>query len=300
MEQTGLVFNIQKFSIHDGPGVRTTVFLKGCPLRCRWCANPESQLGRTQIMYDAQKCLDCGTCIQICQEGALSRQEDGRIHVDFTSCRACRTCAENCPGGALSAEGRIETVQDVYEKCMQDKLFYEDSGGGVTISGGEGMLQPEFCRELCAKLREQGIHTAIETTGCVGEKTFRELAPCFDLLLFDIKHHDPEKHREGTGQDNVQIIRNLRWVVEQGLDILPRVAVIPGFNDSIEAAAGIAKLIKESGLSKVQLLPFHQMGERKYEFLNREYALSGAQMLHREDLSEYRQVFIDAGLDCFI
>ncbi|MBQ4651871.1 MAG: glycyl-radical enzyme activating protein [Oscillospiraceae bacterium] len=300
MEQTGLVFNIQKFSIHDGPGVRTTVFLKGCPLRCRWCANPESQLGRTQIMYDAQKCLHCGTCLQICPEGALSRQEDGRIHVDFTSCRACRTCAENCPGGALSAEGRFETVQAVYEKCMQDKLFYEDSGGGVTISGGEGMLQPEFCKALCAKLREQGIHTAIETTGCVGEKTFRELAPCFDLLLFDIKHHDPEKHREGTGQDNVQIIRNLRWAVEQGLDILPRVAVIPGFNDGIEAAAGITKLIKESGLSKVQLLPFHQMGERKYEFLNREYALSGVGMLHGEDLSEYRQVFIDAGLDCFI
>ena len=300
MEQTGLVFNIQKFSIHDGPGVRTTVFLKGCPLRCRWCANPESQLGRTQIMYDAQKCLHCGTCLQICPEGALRRQEDGRIHVDFTSCRACRTCAENCPGGALSAEGRIETVQDVYEKCMQDKLFYEESGGGVTISGGEGMLQPEFCKALCAKLREQGIHTAIETTGCVGEKVFRELAPCFDLLLFDIKHHDPEKHREGTGQDNVQIIRNLSWAVEQGLDILPRVAVIPGFNDSIEAAAGIAKLIKESGLSKVQLLPFHQMGERKYEFLNREYALSGVGMLHGEDLSEYRQGFIDAGLDCFI
>ena len=300
MEQTGLVFNIQKFSIHDGPGVRTTVFLKGCPLRCKWCANPESQLPIAQIMYDAKKCRGCQSCVGLCPEKALSMGEDGRIHVDFQSCRACRTCADNCPGDALSVEGRIETVQAVFDKCMQDKLFYEDSGGGVTVSGGEGMLQPEFCKALCAKLREQGIHTAIETTGCVGEKIFRELAPCFDLLLFDVKHHDAQKHRDWTGQDNRQIIQNLKWAADNGPEVLPRVAVIPGFNDSPEDAAGIAGLIKECGLSRVQLLPFHQMGERKYEFLNREYAFDGVPMLHGEDLAEYRQVFIDAGLDCFI
>lgn len=300
MEQTGLVFNIQKFSIHDGPGVRTTVFLKGCPLSCKWCANPESQLSKTQITYDAQKCLRCSRCVRLCPERALTAAEDGRIHVAFEKCSACLECVSMCPGGALSAEGSFETVHSVFEKCMQDKLFYEDSGGGVTISGGEGMLQPEFCRQLCARLKEQGIHTAIETTGCVGEKVFRELAPCFDLLLFDVKHYDGEKHREGTGQDNTQIIENLRWAAEQGLEILPRVPVIPGFNDSLEDAAGIAALIKKLGLKSVQLLPFHQMGERKYEFLNMEYTLSGVQMLHVEDLEGYKQVFIDLGLDCFI
>lgn len=300
MEQTGVVFNIQKFSIHDGPGIRTTVFLKGCPLRCAWCANPESQLGKVQIMYDAQKCLRCGKCVETCPEQAISLGADDRIHVDFHKCSGCLSCTQICPGRALTHEGERRTVEEVFAVCMQDELFYEESGGGVTISGGEGMLQPDFTEPLIRKLKAHGIHTAIETTGYIRKEVFQRLAPQFDLLLFDVKHYDPEQHRAGTGVRNEQIIENLAWAYEQGIEILPRVAVIPGFNDKLEDAAGIAALLNRIGLDRVQLLPFHQMGERKYEFLNREYAMAGIKNLHAEDLQDYQKVFLDAGLNCFI
>lgn len=295
---TGLVFNIQKFSIHDGPGVRTTVFLKGCPLRCKWCANPESQSGRVQIMYDREKCLSCQSCIKACPENALT-MENGHIHVNHECCTGCLDCEKVCPGRALSHEGDYKSVKEVYEVCMQDEVFYEDSGGGVTISGGEGMMQPDFVIELVRMLKDSGVHTAIETTGCVGEEIFRKLAREFDLLLFDVKHYNSEKHRQGTGVGNDQIIKNLRWAHSEGIEILPRLPVIPGFNDSLDDARGIASLLKDIGLKKIQLLPFHQMGERKYEFLGKEYSLKEIPMLHREDLAEYREVFIKDGIDCF-
>ena len=298
MEQKALVFNIQKFSIHDGPGVRTTVFLKGCPLSCKWCANPESQSGKVQMMYDREKCLGCRSCVNICSENALS-MTDGRIKVEHDRCTGCLECEKACPGRALSHEGERKTVKEVYDVCMQDAVFYEESGGGVTISGGEGMMQPEFVEALIGMLKESGIHTAIETTGCVGREVFQKLAPKFDLLLFDVKHYDSQKHKEGTGVGNELIKENLKWAVEQGLELLPRLPVIPGFNAELEDAAGIAALLKELGLKRCQLLPFHQMGERKYEFLNREYSMSGLPMLHREELEEYREVFLEMGIDCF-
>ena len=295
---TGLVFNIQKFSIHDGPGVRTTVFLKGCPLRCKWCANPESQSGRVQMMHDREKCLSCQSCVKACHENAVS-MVDGHVKIEHDKCTGCLECEKVCPGRALSHEGDLKTVKEVYDICMQDEIFYEDSGGGVTISGGEGMMQPDFVLELVKMLKESGVHTAIETTGCVGEDVFRKLAKEFDLLLFDVKHHDSEKHRQGTGLGNEQIIKNLRWAHSEGIEILPRLPVIPGFNDSIEATRGIALLLKDIGLKKLQLLPFHQMGEKKYEFLGREYELKETAMLHREELTEYREGFLKKGIDCF-
>ncbi len=164
MEMKGIVFNIQKFSIHDGPGVRTTVFLKGCPLHCKWCSNPESQLSRVQIMYHSDNCLHCQKCVHTCPEKAISAAEDGRIHIDF-----------NCPGRALTNEGEYKTVDEVVDVCMQDVDFYEESGGGVTISGGEGMVQPDFVEALILRLKEKGIHTAIETTGCVSPEVFHRL-----------------------------------------------------------------------------------------------------------------------------
>ena len=180
-KQTGMVFHIQKFSIHDGPGLRTTVFLKGCPLRCQWCANPESQSPKTQILYDKKKCLHCGACLRSCQAGALSMDEEGYIHVQHEKCKACLTCTGLCPGQALTSVGEKKTVQEVLDICLQDLPFYEESGGGVTISGGEGMMQPDFVEELVLALRGQHIHTAIETTGYVKEEVFHRLAPLFDL-----------------------------------------------------------------------------------------------------------------------
>ena len=299
MEIEGIVFNIQKFSIHDGPGVRTTVFLKGCPLRCRWCSNPESQLSKVQIMYHSDNCVHCCKCVNSCPGKAITETGDGRIHIDFNKCTGCLSCVKGCPGRALTSEGEYKTVDEVTEVCMQDAVFYEESGGGVTISGGEGMVQPDFAEALVLRLKGEGIHTAIETTGCVSEEVFHRLAPLFDLLLFDVKHFDSEKHKKGTGLGNELILRNLRWAHEQGLSVLPRVPVIPGFNADLSDAEGIATLIRDTGLSQVQLLPFHQMGERKYEFLNRDYELTEVKALHEEDLTEYRKVFLDHGIDCF-
>ena len=310
MKTKGILFNIQMFSIHDGPGVRTTVFVKGCPLRCKWCSNPESQLSRVQIMYHSDNCLHCHKCVHTCPENAVTATESteaadttkaaaGRIRIDFHKCTGCLACVQGCPGRALTNEGECRTVDEVVEVCMQDKDFYEESGGGVTISGGEGMMQPDFTEALVLRLKENGIHTAIETTGCVSPEVFHRLAPLFDLLLFDVKHYDPDRHQKGTGVGTDLIRKSLRWACDQGLSILPRIPVIPGFNAELSDAEGIAALLKEIGLSRVQLLPFHQMGERKYEFLNMDYEMTGVKALHPEDLTEYQKVFLEQGIDCF-
>ena len=299
MKTIGIIFNIQKFSIHDGPGVRTTVFLKGCPLRCKWCSNPESQLSGVQIMYHSDNCLHCLKCVHACPEKAISAAEDGRIRIDFHKCTGCLACVQGCPGRALTNEGEYKTVDEVVEVCMQDKDFYEESGGGVTISGGEGMAQPDFTKALVLRLKENGIRTAIETTGCVSPEVFHRLAPLFDLLLFDVKHYDPDQHRTGTGVGTDLIRKNLRWTHDQGLTVLARIPVIPGFNAELSDAEGIAGLLHEIGQTRVQLLPFHQMGERKYEFLNRDYEMKGVKALHPEDLTAYQKVFLKQGIDCF-
>ncbi|MCF0114136.1 MAG: glycyl-radical enzyme activating protein [Erysipelotrichaceae bacterium] len=294
----GITFNIQKFSIHDGPGVRTTVFLKGCPLRCKWCANPESQLSKVQILWDSKKCSHCLTCVYNCPESAIN-EIDGKIILDFNKCVGCLGCMHSCPSHALEHEGEHKSVEEVVAVCLQDKDFYEESGGGVTISGGEGMVQPEFAMAIIDELHKEHIHVAIETTGYVEEEIFHKLASKFDLLLFDVKHYDRDQHFAGTAVDNDLIIKNLSWAISQGIDVLPRIPVIPGFNASLEDAKGIALLLKDVGAKKVQLLPFHQFGERKYELLNRAYAYTGVKALHPEDLKEYQQVFLEEGIDCY-
>ena len=293
----GLIFNIQKFSIHDGPGIRTTIFLKGCPLRCKWCANPESQSANVQILWDQKKCVHCLQCVKSCMHQAISCKE-GEIHIDEELCQGCLSCVSTCLQSALSNEGETKEIEEIVRIALQDKDFYEESGGGITISGGEGMSQPDFLKELVKELKKHNLHLAIETTGYIPKETFHELAPLFDLLLFDVKHYDTNRHFEGTGVHNEQIINNLKWAFHQGLEILPRIPVIPGFNDSIQDAAGLASLLTEIGLKKVQLLPFHQFGERKYEMMHKEYAYKNVKALQKEDLIEYQNEFIKKGLDC--
>lgn len=295
----GITFNIQKFSIHDGPGIRTTVFFKGCPLKCQWCANPESQLDNIQILCDHDKCLKCQTCLRHCPSQAIYF-EDQKIKIHFEKCIGCLQCVDMCPVDALSHEGEYKTVQEIVDICLQDIDFYEESQGGVTISGGEGMLQSRFLQKLITALKEKHIHVAIETTGYIKEDIFHDLARQFDLLLFDVKHYDREKHFEGTGVYHDLIQKNLKWAIENNIEVLPRIPVIPNFNDSLEDAYGFVQLLKEAGAKKVQLLPFHQFGEKKYDLLNKEYAYQGVQALHPEDLDDYKHIFIKAGLDCFI
>lgn len=294
----GIIFNIQKFSIHDGPGIRTTVFLKGCPLKCKWCSNPESQLDKIQVLYDQSKCIHCHSCVNICPQKAISIISE-HIHIDFNKCIGCLECVNNCPAKALSHEGEYKIVSDIVDICLQDKDFYEESGGGVTISGGEGMSQPHFLKTLINELKKHDLHIAIETTGHVSSQTFQELASQLDLLLFDVKHYDSKKHYEGTHVYNDQIISNLKWAIENGINVLPRIPVIPDFNASLEDAKGLANVLISVGAKKVQLLPFHQFGEKKYELLNKEYLFKSKKALHLEELIDYQKIFLDKGIDCF-
>lgn len=299
MERKGIVFNIQKFSLHDGPGVRTNVFLKGCPLRCKWCANPESQLMKPQVLYHAKDCARCGKCAASCPEGAVSLDGAGNVRVDFAKCRGCLTCVRGCPSRALTCEGEAMTVEEVLAVCMQDVDFYEESGGGVTLSGGEALAQPEFAKALLEALKARGVHTAIETTGFAAPEVFDGVTACADLLLFDMKHWDGEKHREGTGVDNALILENMRRSLAVGKEVLPRLPVIPGYNDSLEDAAGFVRCLREAGAERVQLLPFHPFGENKYALLGRTYEYQAVPALRKEDLEGFRRVFLDAGVDAF-
>lgn len=298
MSASGLVFNIQKFSLNDGPGIRTVVFLKGCPLRCKWCSNPESQCPALQPVWEADKCLSCGACAAACGHGALEMRNGAPV-IDRGRCRGCLSCAAACPARAVRAEGERKTAEEVFGQCAQDIDFYEESGGGVTLSGGEPLMQPGFAGELLRLLKERGIHTAIETAGFVSGKIFAEILPSADLFLFDMKHWDAQRHIEGTGVSNIPVLRNMTRAVRAGKEVLPRIPVIPGYNDALTDAAGFARRLREAGAARAQLLPFHQFGENKYAMLSMPYAYEGAYALHEEDLAGFRGVFLEAGIDAF-
>ena len=294
----GVIFNIQKFSVNDGPGIRTVVFFKGCPLRCAWCANPESQLVKVQVLWDQKKCIGCHHCLNICPEHAISLR-DRHIHIDHMKCSSCLKCVLECPAHALQKEGETKTVQEVLDVVMQDEVFYEESGGGITLSGGEMLMQPEFACQLLKAAKEEGLHTCCETTGFASPEVFTEVIENIDEILFDMKHWDPLKHKEGTGVTNERILANMALAVKQGKSVLPRIPVIPGYNDSLKDAAEMAERLKTAGLTRCQLLPFHQFGENKYHLLDQTYQYEDKEALHREDLQEYRQAFITHGVEAF-
>lgn len=296
--ESGIIFNIQKFSLHDGPGIRTVIFFKGCPLKCKWCANPEGQSSKIQILYDKEKCIGCKKCIAICPSSAISNKNN-EIFIENSLCSGCLSCVINCPGHALKSEGENKTVTEILDICLQDKVFYEESGGGITLSGGEALMHPDFALAILKSLKGCNIHTAIETTGFAAPEIFDKVTDYIDLLLFDIKHWNEKKHIEGTGVSNKLILENMKRAIASGKKVLPRLPVIPGFNNTLEDAIGFVQRLHEVGANKVQLLPFHQFGEKKYDMLGKEYSFSDIPALHEEELAEFRQIFIDNGIHAF-
>lgn len=296
--QTGVIFNIQKFSINDGPGIRTVVFFKGCPLHCKWCANPESQLAKIQILWDKKKCLHCHHCLEICLQKAIFLKDDN-IFIDTNKCTLCKQCINTCPQKALTSEGEIKTVQQVLDIVLQDEVFYEESDGGITLSGGEFLMQTQFAEELLIAAKEKNLHTCCETTGFCTPEKFQHIIQYIDYILFDLKHWDSQRHLEGTGIDNKLILTNMKYAISTGKKVLPRIPVIPKFNDSLEDAKKFCNILHDVGSNQCQLLPFHQFGENKYYLLNKKYAYENQPALHHEDLQDYLQIFLDNDIHAF-
>ncbi|AGK95645.1 glycyl-radical enzyme activating protein [Clostridium pasteurianum] len=292
------IFNIQKYSIHDGPGIRTVVFFKSCPLKCLWCSNPESQNSIQQITWDKSKCLKCLRCVHNCEHNAISLNNN-LIEIDSRKCVSCFRCVKSCPKKSLIIEGKYLTLSEVMEDIIKDNVFYQESNGGVTLSGGEVLEQYEFATELLKLLKENNIHTAIETTGYTSNEIFSDFIKSVDLLLFDVKHYDREKHFKTTNVYNDVIIENLRIAVEKDKDVIIRIPVIPTINSSLEDAKGFCTLLKSIGATKINLLPFHQFGQKKYELLNKYYSFKNIEQLHEEDLLEYQKIFIENGFNCY-
>lgn len=290
------IFNIQKFSIHDGPGIRTVVFFKGCPLRCKWCSNPESQIAHIQIFWNREKCLHCKLCKTHCPTDSISF-ENNSFHLKHNICTGCMTCINQCPVKALEYVGKQMTLEKVMKEIMKDKDFYEESGGGTTLSGGEVLSQADFAAALLKECKEREIHTALETTGYAPFQIFQKVTDLADLLLFDMKHYDKDKHLKYTNVSNELIIKNLRTAVHSDKHIITRIPVIPNVNDSLADAEGFCNLLDDIGIKEVNLLPFHQFGENKYTRLGMEYEMKNVKALQPEDLQEYFQVFIDSGFN---
>jgi pyruvate formate lyase activating enzyme len=292
----GTVFHIQRFSLQDGPGIRTTVFLKGCPLRCRWCSNPESQSPQPEILFRRQSCRSHRACVEACEVGAISI-EDGAPQLDRAACTGCMDCAKACPSGALEISGQRMSVEEVVEEACRDELFYTNSGGGVTLSGGEPLAQPEFASRLLARCKERALHTALDTCGFGPWEALARLLEHTDLVLFDVKHLEPARHLEGTEVDNALILENLRRTLDSEKSrVWIRIPVIPGYNDSEEHFRQLAAFLGERPVEKVSLLGYHEWGRSKHVALGREYPLAHAQPLPKEQLAPLEQILSDAGI----
>ncbi len=262
MIQKGIVFNIQRFSIHDGPGIRTTVFLKGCPLKCLWCSNPESKHINPQLMVRNIKCIGCASCVSVCPENAILFSENKKRQINWHLCTHCFACVEACLSGSLTAIGEQMTPEEVVEVVEKDTLFYQNSGGGATISGGEALVQHEFLKTLLLLLKQKKIHIALDTTGHAPESVIENIIPLVDLVLFDIKHLDTVRHKEATGIGNELILKNLRYVAPQVRTWI-RIPLIAGYNDGIEHIKELAKTASALKVEKISFLPYHEGGISK-------------------------------------
>lgn len=304
-ELKGLVFDVQGFSVHDGPGCRTLIFLKGCTLNCGWCANPEGINPNSQVLYYISHCKAADfSCIDSCPRGSITKSSHGKgIEINRSECSFCKTldCVKGCNHDALRISGQNISIDEMMRRIQRDRRYW-GSGGGITLTGGEPMLQHEFAVELLRRCHEGYIHTSIETCGQIPWETYEEALPYLDWIFFDLKHMNPDKHKEGTGQPNDLILKNARRIAStrRKYNLIFRMPVIPGFNDDTENIRATAEFIAETGIKEVNILPIHYLGLSKYDVLGIKCSYNSLVNVSKEKLTEIQEAFKEHLVECYI
>lgn len=299
---TGLIFDVKRYSIHDGPGIRTTFFLKGCPLVCWWCHNPEGIAAGPVMIYHANRCIRCGQCVAACSHGVWTKNPDGGILRDMERCTGCRACEQRCPPRAIEFAGRRVSVEDIVAEARKDIPFFDTSGGGVTFSGGEPLSQPEFLLAALQALRREDIHTAVDTSGCAPERDILRVAEYAGLFLFDLKFIDAFQHKRYTNADNTSILSNLKrldeWLHERGKRAISiRIPIIPGVNDSEDNLMQTVSFVKTlCSVASVHVLPYHSAGAAKYRNIGMEYRMGDTQPPSQEEMECITEFFRKHGV----
>lgn len=268
----GIVYNIQRYCIHDGPGIRTTVFLKGCPLECVWCHNPEGLSQKKEILFNPQRCAYCKMCIKICPHKAIATDK-GKPQIKRTLCKTCGKCISICPSYALELKGRTMASEDIVKEITKDSVFYEQSGGGVTFSGGEPLYQGEFLAELLKLCKKKGLHTAVDTSGYSKWEVFESIIPFTDLFLYDLKFSGSQKHKKYTGVPNKSILENLKNLAKTKAEIIVRIPVIPGINDDSKNITETGNILSKLKIKNFDILTYHETASDKYTALGKNYKL---------------------------